>query len=208
MPFAELLELVGSTGRFQVVHVVLLCIPVLMMASHNLLQNFVASVPRHYCSAHTNLSQAQLSPEEALLITVPRDQAGKPQRCQRYIYPQWHLLAKNGTYGSGEQEDAQDGLDVELQGCTDGWSYSMTERTSTIISEVGACSLYSLSFLACLYVVLSCVLNCVFLSVGFGVWLTLVKANGANCLHGRCAGGSSYLWSSFRQVTLISPLLM
>ncbi|MEQ2173980.1 hypothetical protein GOODEAATRI_003073, partial [Goodea atripinnis] len=131
MAFSDLLEQVGSTGRFQILHVTLLCIPVLLMASHNLLQNFVAMVPPHYCSADSNLSQSQLSPEEILLITVPLSEAGKPQRCQRYVAPQWHLLDTNGTSTSEEN------YDVFLQGCTDGWSYNMTGMTSTIISEVG-----------------------------------------------------------------------
>ncbi|XP_068457072.1 solute carrier family 22 member 6 isoform X2 [Clinocottus analis] len=135
MPFGDLLEQVGGKGRFQIVHVTLLCIPVVMMASHNLLQNFVAAVPRHYCSAHTNLSQLHLSPEETLLVTVPLDDKGKPKRCQRYIDPQWYLLTKNGTSSSGGEGDTKDGLDVVLQECTDGWSYNMTEMTSTIISE-------------------------------------------------------------------------
>ncbi|XP_039634047.1 solute carrier family 22 member 6 isoform X4 [Perca fluviatilis] len=133
MAFGDLLEQVGSTGRFQILHVTLLCMPVLLMASHNLLQNFVAAVPPHYCNAHTNLSQSQLSPEETLLITVPQDQIGKPQRCQRYVTPQWHLL--NGSSGSGEDGDTKEGLDVDLQGCTDGWSYNMTDMSSTIISD-------------------------------------------------------------------------
>lgn len=136
MAFGDLLEQVGSTGRFQILHVTLLSIPVLMMASHNLLQNFVAAVPPHYCSVHSNLSQSQLSPEDTLRITVPLDPKGKPHRCKRYVAPQWHLLAKNGTFSSGEQGDTEDELDVDLQGCTDGWSYNMTEMTSTIISEV------------------------------------------------------------------------
>ncbi|KAM6911678.1 solute carrier family 22 member 6 isoform 2-T2 [Lycodopsis pacificus] len=135
MPFGDLLEQAGGTGRFQIVHVTLLCIPVLMMASHNLLQNFVAAVPPHFCSAHTNLSQSQLSPEETLLVTVPLDQKGKPDRCQRYVAPQWYLLTKNGTSSSGEEGDTKDGLDVDLQGCTDGWSYNKAEMSSTIISE-------------------------------------------------------------------------
>ncbi|CAG5874056.1 solute carrier family 22 member 6 [Menidia menidia] len=130
MAFGDLLEQVGSTGRFQILHVTLLCIPVLMMASHNLLQNFVANVPPHYCSPHSNISQSHLSPEETLLITVPRDQAGKPHRCQRYVTPQWDLLANNGS--SYLEEDVGD---VNLQGCVDGWSYNMTEMTSTIISD-------------------------------------------------------------------------
>lgn len=157
MAFGDLLELVGATGRFQILHVTLLCIPVLMMASHNLLQNFVASVPHHYCSAHKNLSQSQLSPEETLLITVPVDQAGMPQRCQRYVTPQWHLLVKNGSAGSGEQGVTMDGLDADLQECTDGWSFNMTERSSTIISDVGGCVPFFVK--SSLRVALSCVVN-------------------------------------------------
>lgn len=136
MAFGDLLEQVGSVGRFQVVHVVLLAVPVMMMASHNLLQNFVAAVPSHYCRGHTNVSLSHMSPEEALLITVPLDRAGRPQRCQRYAAPQWHLLADNGSSSSGDGFDAEDGVEVDLQGCQNGWFYNTTERTSTIISEV------------------------------------------------------------------------
>lgn len=135
MAFGDLLEQVGSTGRFQILHVTLLCIPVLMMASHNLLQNFVAAVPPHYCSAHSNVSQSQLSPEEMLRITVPLDHKGRPHMCQRYAAPQWHLLAENGTSNPGNQGDTEDGWDVDFQECTDGWSYNMTEMSSTIISD-------------------------------------------------------------------------
>ncbi|XP_037543935.1 solute carrier family 22 member 6-like [Nematolebias whitei] len=135
MVFADLLEQVGSTGRFQVLHVTLLCLPLLMVASHNLLQNFVALESPHHCRAHSNLSRSQLNPDETLLITVPLDPVGKPQRCQRYVSPQWHLLDRNWSLASDERGEDEDELDVVLQGCTDGWSYNMTERTSTFISE-------------------------------------------------------------------------
>ncbi|KAK5887416.1 hypothetical protein CesoFtcFv8_016020 [Champsocephalus esox] len=135
MGFGELLEQVGSTGRFQVLQTTLLSIPVMLMASHNLLQNFVALVPPHFCNAHTNLSQSQMSAEEAMLVTVPLDQTGKPERCLRYAAPQWHLLTKNGSSSSGKEGDTNAGLDVDLQGCSDGWTYNMTHRKSTIISD-------------------------------------------------------------------------
>lgn len=139
MAFGDILEQVGSTGRFQIVHVTLLSIPVLLMASHNLLQNFVAVVPPHYCSVHANFSQSQLSPEEKLLVTVPLDQAGEPHRCQRYVAPQWHLLDRNGSFSSEEeQSQGEQGLAVDLQECRDGWSYNMTEMTSSIISDVSS----------------------------------------------------------------------
>lgn len=136
MGFSDLLEQVGSTGRFQIVHVTLLSTPILMLASHNLLQNFVAAVPPHYCSAHSNLSQSQLSPEEALRITVPQDHRGKLHRCQRYVVPQWHLLDKNGTSNLRNEGNSVDDLDADLQGCIDGWTYNMADRSSTIISDV------------------------------------------------------------------------
>uniref|UniRef100_A0A3B4G4Z8 Solute carrier family 22 member 6 n=1 Tax=Pundamilia nyererei TaxID=303518 RepID=A0A3B4G4Z8_9CICH len=135
MGFSDLLEQVGSTGRFQIVHVTLLSTPILMLASHNLLQNFVAAVPPHYCSAHSNLSQSQLSPEEALRITVPQDHRGKLHRCQRYVVPQWHLLDKNGTSNLRNEGNSVDDLDADLQGCIDGWTYNMADRSSTIISD-------------------------------------------------------------------------
>ncbi|XP_049599286.1 solute carrier family 22 member 6 [Syngnathus scovelli] len=130
MAFGDLLEQVGSTGRFQILHVTLLSIPVLLMASHNLLQNFVAAVPPHYCSAHANISQQQLSPQEILTVTVPLDQTGKHQSCRRYVAPQWHLLDTNATLKYQEELD-----DISLQECTDGWSYNMTGMTSSIIAE-------------------------------------------------------------------------
>ncbi|XP_021447135.2 solute carrier family 22 member 6 isoform X1 [Oncorhynchus mykiss] len=140
MAFGDLLEQVGSTGRFQVLHVTLLCMPILMMASHNLLQNFVASVPPHHCSVHRNLSLSSLSPEQVLLLTVPQDiKNSRPARCLRYAAPQWQLLSENGTYSPkvkrDSSNDTEDLLDAELQGCKDGWEYSMTEMSSTIISE-------------------------------------------------------------------------
>ncbi|XP_056141182.1 solute carrier family 22 member 6 [Lampris incognitus] len=135
MAFADLLEQVGGTGRFQALHVSLLCMPILMMASHNLLQNFVAAVPPHYCSTHRNQSLSALSPEEMLTVTVPLDGTGKPERCRRYVAPQWHLLVKNGSSSSDMARATQEHPEADLQGCTDGWSYNMTEMSSTIISE-------------------------------------------------------------------------
>ncbi|XP_036444996.1 solute carrier family 22 member 6 [Colossoma macropomum] len=132
MAFADLLEQVGSTGRFQIVHVTLLSLPILMMASHNLMQNFVAAVPPHHCAAHTNLSGHPLRPEDTLLISVPLDQQGRPERCRRYAHPQWHLLHTNR---SEELEWEKEENEIEMQGCVDGWKYNMTEMTSTIITE-------------------------------------------------------------------------
>ncbi|KAF5908909.1 solute carrier family 22 member 6-like, partial [Clarias magur] len=128
MVFADLLEQVGSTGRFQVAHVTLLSMPILMMASHNLLQNFVAAVPPHHCTAHANISDPAMDPAETLLLSVPLDGQGKLERCRRYAQPQWDLLGKN-------RSEAMDKNAIKMEGCADGWSYNKTDMTSTIITE-------------------------------------------------------------------------
>ncbi|KAF4077332.1 hypothetical protein AMELA_G00206900 [Ameiurus melas] len=128
MVFADLLEQVGSTGRFQLVHVTLLSVPILMMASHNLLQNFVAAVPPHHCTTHTNLSDSALGPAETLLLSVPLDGQGKLERCRRYVEPQWDLLGKNNSEDLEKNE-------IEMEGCVDGWTYNKTDMGSTIITE-------------------------------------------------------------------------
>ncbi|XP_077596615.1 solute carrier family 22 member 6 [Stigmatopora nigra] len=187
MAFGDLLEQVGSTGRFQIVHVTLLCIPVLLMASHNLLQNFVAAVPPHYCKAHANISKLQLSPPDILTVTVPLDQTGKHQSCQRYISPQWHLLDKNSSL---KQEQVEE-FDVSLQGCTDGWSYNMSGMTSSIIAEWDlVCDLRSLKQMGqTIYMggvlVGSLVLGC--LADKFGRRILLIVSHLLMAVAGTCA---------------------
>ncbi|XP_013855073.1 solute carrier family 22 member 6-like [Austrofundulus limnaeus] len=192
MTFADLLEQVGSTGRFQVLHVSLLCLPILMMPSHFLLQNFVAMVPPHHCSPPSNLSGSQLSPEETLLIAIPLDPAGKPQRCQRYASPQWHLMDKNGSSASEERGEDED---VVLQGCTDGWSYNMIERTSTIISEWDlVCDLRSYKQMGqTIYMAGTVVGSLIFgsLSDRFGRRILLIICNLLMAVSGTCAAFSS-----------------
>ncbi|KAA0720189.1 Solute carrier family 22 member 6 [Triplophysa tibetana] len=130
MAFADLLEQVGSTGRFQVVHVTLLSMPILMMASHNLMQNFVAAVPPHHCATHGNLTGSSMSSADVLRATVPLDSNGKLDRCKRYVLPQWQLLNRNTS-----EELWEDVEEPETEGCEDGWYYNRSEMSSTIITE-------------------------------------------------------------------------
>lgn len=131
MAFADLLEQVGSTGRFQVLHVTLLSMPILMMASHNLLQNFVAAVPPHHCAPHANLTLSSMSADDVLMATVPLDSNGKLDRCKRYVHTQWQFLK-----GNASEELWEDNVEEqEIQGCEDGWYYNTSEMSSTIITE-------------------------------------------------------------------------
>ncbi|MBN3304705.1 S22A6 protein, partial [Amia calva] len=141
MGFAEVLEQVGSTGRFQVIHVTLLSLPVLLMASHNLLQNFVAAVPGHHC-APANLSAGDPPASPARLLSAPLDAQGRLLRCRRYTRPQWLLLPGNDSAAAPELQNLSSS---ELESCEDGWVYERTEMSSNIITEWNlVCELRSL----------------------------------------------------------------
>ncbi|XP_060107635.1 solute carrier family 22 member 6-A-like [Heteronotia binoei] len=134
MTFAEFLQQVGGMGRFQFIHTTLLAIPVLLMASHNLLQNFTAAIPGHHCrvhisangSGHPNTTRS-LEASELLRIGIPLDSNQQLERCQRFVDTQWHLLNPNSTEANKTK--------MTTEPCADGWVYDRTLYSSTIIIE-------------------------------------------------------------------------
>uniref|UniRef100_A0A8B9C237 Solute carrier family 22 member 8 n=1 Tax=Anser brachyrhynchus TaxID=132585 RepID=A0A8B9C237_9AVES len=109
MPFGAVLAQVGGLGRFQVLQTVLLSVPILLMASHNLLQNFTAAVPPHRCrvpSATLGWSNGTLGPSEATLGS-----------CWRYVAS----APPNGSSGPRPTEP-----------CHDGWDYDLSIYVATI----------------------------------------------------------------------------
>ncbi|XP_043931780.1 solute carrier family 22 member 6-A-like [Protopterus annectens] len=134
MSFADLLEKVGSMGRFQFVHIIMLSIPVFMLASHNLIQNFSGAVPRHHCrtlldsngSYYHNLSET-INSQDLLNVFIPIDRKQNQEKCVRFSSPQWNLLNLSGTQHNMTR--------LETEPCRDGWIYDKTEFSSTIISE-------------------------------------------------------------------------
>ncbi|XP_074023164.1 solute carrier family 22 member 6-A-like isoform X2 [Numenius arquata] len=72
MPFGAVLEQVGGLGRFQVLQTALLAVPILLMASHNLLQNFTAAVPPHRCHVPS------VTPGPGTTPSVPTATPGPP----------------------------------------------------------------------------------------------------------------------------------
>lgn len=129
MSFAELLDRIGGMGRFQLLHIALLVVPVLMTACHNLLQNFSAAVPGHHCRLRLAPNETRhLSPGDLLRVSVPLDAERQPEKCRRFISPQWHLLRANGTGANGTEG--------ATEACVDGWTYDRSTFTNTIIIEV------------------------------------------------------------------------
>ncbi|KAH1167307.1 hypothetical protein KIL84_002790 [Mauremys mutica] len=134
MSFAEFLQQVGGMGRFQIIHTTLLTIPIVLMASHNLLQNFTAAIPGHHCQVHINANNTgypnatlRLDSQDLLRVAIPMDGNQQPEKCRRFVTAQWQLLDPNVTEPNGTQ------LDTEP--CTEGWTYDRSMFTSTIITE-------------------------------------------------------------------------
>ncbi|XP_067877559.1 solute carrier family 22 member 6-A-like [Heterodontus francisci] len=134
MSFGDILEDVGSMGKFQIFHILLLSFPSLILPSHNLLQNFVAAVPNHHCrirlemngSRYVNVTDKPQT-EELLQVFIPLDQNQQPEQCRMYSSPRWHLLDLNKTWGNTTE--------YETQMCTDGWTYDDSKFKATIVTE-------------------------------------------------------------------------
>uniref|UniRef100_A0A8C2WZH6 Solute carrier family 22 member 6 n=1 Tax=Cyclopterus lumpus TaxID=8103 RepID=A0A8C2WZH6_CYCLU len=98
---------VGGFGRYQWLHVTLISLPGLLMASQNLLNNFVSGIPEHHCSLSVTCFH--------LL-----------DRCKRYVEPQWQLLVPNNTANVSQ---------LQTEGCLDGWTFDNSEFHATTVSE-------------------------------------------------------------------------
>ncbi|XP_059207628.1 solute carrier family 22 member 6 isoform X2 [Centropristis striata] len=112
-----------------------------MMASQNLLNNFVSGSPAHHCrlpANHSNLllnlSHYQVEREQLLKVFIPMDSSGsRLDRCRRYVEPQWQLLAN---------QSSANGSEPQTEECLDGWTFDRSEFLSTTVSEWGlVCSM-------------------------------------------------------------------
>ncbi|KAM5225361.1 solute carrier family 22 member 12 isoform 1-T1 [Hipposideros larvatus] len=134
MAFSELLDQVGSLGRFQVLQTVALVVPIMWLTTHNMLDNFSAAVPSHRCWVpllDNSTAQASdpgaLGPEALLAVSIPLGPNQEPHQCRRFRHPQWQLLDPNTT--------ATNWSEAATEPCVDGWVYDRSTFTSTIVAE-------------------------------------------------------------------------
>ncbi|XP_066466529.1 solute carrier family 22 member 6-A-like [Tiliqua scincoides] len=129
MSFTEVLERVGSLGRFQIIFVMMLAMPIFMMASHMVLQNFTAATPSHHCQLRSNDTRGNWSVEgeEFLKLVIPVDGKQQLDQCHRFAAIQWGLLDPNTTKGNSTK--------METEPCSDGWVYDRSVFPNTIVTE-------------------------------------------------------------------------
>uniref|UniRef100_A0A8C0A1P3 Solute carrier family 22 member 7 n=1 Tax=Anas zonorhyncha TaxID=75864 RepID=A0A8C0A1P3_9AVES len=126
MKFEDLLLEIGGFGRFQILILFVLCLARINLPMHFLLHSFLAATPSHHCAIPHQEAFVNLTMEEILLISIPREPDGTFRSCEMFSQPQFHLLLNSSL---------QPENDSIIQNCQHGWVYDHSQFTSTISTQ-------------------------------------------------------------------------
>ncbi|NXA17923.1 S22A7 protein, partial [Ibidorhyncha struthersii] len=126
MKFEDLLLEIGGFGRFQIMILFILCLSRINLPMHFLLHNFLAATPPHHCAIPHQEAFVNLTMEEVLLISIPREPDGTFRSCEMFSQPQFHLLLNSSLQPENNSI---------IQHCQHGWVYDHSQFTSTISTQ-------------------------------------------------------------------------